>query len=1211
MPLFSRYQPPTLHVKKFLSQCLAAILIGLLFPAASLAADQNQKVTQLASLWSGEKSDAQQRAVPFSQLRDMPRALRQAVTLRLQGATLEEALRHIAEQTGLKFIYGQNTVVTGRTLSVELEDVPAHTALERVLRDTGRTLVLSSSGQLVLIEATAAPAASREQAARPQAHARPSLSKVQAALPKALRPTRAVRRPIEGTVTDADTGEPLPGVNVLVQGTQVGTATNADGRYSLDVPASAETLVFSFVGYQTREVALEEGRSTYDVALQPAVAYLDEAVVIGYGTAQQKNLTGAVSSIRAEELESLPSTMSPVEALQGQAAGVSVALSNGQPGSAPRVRIRGTSSLTGSNEPLYVVDGVPIVQASNIPFDVSTRSISNLNEDLNELGLSSPMANLSIGDIKSIDILKGASAAAIYGSRAANGVVIITTKRGGKQEPRFSGEYSIETQTAKTLDVLDVQSYREIMTEAAQNNPTYSDAEEILDPENEFFRDANTDWEEEVEPAAPVTHNFTVSSSGGSELLSYLASFTALNRSGVIEGSGFEKYSGRVNLDFDLSSRLRFGTNLNLSYSNQDASDPSLVNRIYSFRPDIPVRSEDGSFATVEGSSFQNPVALTNARNNNETYLLLGSAFGQFDIIEGLLFESRLSLNYNNGQQESFYPGYLNRGGRSFTGAPGAGYGQESNSTSYFHLFENTLNYDNTFADKHSVSGVIGASWQGNSSDYTQAAAEGFPEGGILTNLSSASEVLQASSYATESGLVSYFSRLQYGYDDRYLLSVSGRFDESTRFAPENERGFFPTAAAAWRLSEESFMQGADFLSNLKLRASVGVTGQQDIGPYQWRSLFVSETYAGLPATVQSTLGNEALKWETTTQYDAGLDFALFNSRLRGTLGYYVKNTEDALYVDTPPGSTGFTSISANIGDVQNRGLEFELEGDYAIGEDFRGTVGGNISFNRSKLTKLNTLDFDEEDGVIRVPGGAFLREGEPLGLHYGYVVEGIIRSEEELEELNARAPEDEFYQDGDTAPGDFRFKDLNGDGIIDSQDQKVIGNAQPDFLGGLSSSFAYKGVQLDALFTYSVGSDILWLRQRERINVRFNPDNLSTDVLDRWTPENRDADQPRVVSGDPNRNARTSDYYVHDGSYLRLQNLRLAYTLPASLTQGAFGGRVQVYARATNLFTLTGYPGPDPANSVINYGNNLRMGIDFSRYPLARSYGLGVRMNF
>lgn len=1106
------------------------------------------------------------------------------VSLNLQDVRFDAALQKLADQGGLRLIYGSGTVQTDARVSVRFEDVTLSEALQVMLMDADVRAEVTGSGNLVLIPAP-----------------RPLPLPVQ-------EEEEAIVYVVSGQVTSSEDGLPLPGVNVHVEGTTIGTTTDSDGRFAIDVPDGQQVLVFSFVGFAPQRIEVA-GAATLEVVLEPSVNVLDETVVIGYGTARKADLTGSVASVRTETIERLPTMLSPDRALQGVAAGVEVVQNNGQPGSAPRVRIRGTNSLSGSNEPLYVVDGVPVVPESNIAFDPATRTGSNLNEQLNELGISSPLANLNLSDIESIDILKDASAAAIYGSRAANGVVIITTRRGRlNQRPTFTADYSLTTQTPKTLDMLDAPGYRTILTEAAQNNPTHSQSQLILDPDVPYFGDANTNWRDVVQPEAPVTHSVAISSSGGSQTLRYLTSFSALNQSGLLRGSGFERYTGRLNLDTDVSRRFRIGTNLSLSYGNQDASDASLLDRIYTYRPDVPVYQSDGSFAAAPNYSFANPLALSNARNNNETYLLLGSAFGQFDLIDNLTFETRLSLNYNNGQQISFYPGYLNRGGFSSAGGPGGGFGLQSTSTSYFHLFENTLTYTADF-DAHSVTSVIGASWQGNSNEYAQTAGRDFPDERVLTNLSSAATIVFATGHATRSGLASYFGRVNYSYNGRYLLTLSGRMDESTRFAADNKRGFFPTIAGAWRISEEPFLRNSGLVSDLKLRASAGVTGQQDIGPYQWRALFTSESYGGLPATVQSQLGNDALKWETTTQYDGGIDFALLDYRLRGTVGYYVKNTKDLLYVDTTPGSTGFGSVTANIGDIQNRGLEFELEGDFNLTDELTGSLSGNISFNRSKLVRLNTLDFDEEAGLIRAPGGAFLQEGQPLGLHYGYVVEGIFQSQAEVDARNEAAP-GAYYQAAGTGPGDFIFRDLNGDGVINALDQTVIGNAQPDFTGGFSGRLSYRGVDLSALFTYSVGYDLLWLSQRNMINIGFNPLNASADVLDRWTPENP-TDQPRVAMGDPNQNARVSDYYIHDGSYVRLANLNLSYTLPASLTERAMAARVQVYATGTNLFTLTRYPGSDPENSVVNFGNNLRMGIDFSRYPLARSYSMGVRMSF
>ncbi|WP_221420207.1 TonB-dependent receptor [Fulvivirga sp. M361] len=1015
---------------------------------------------------------------------------------------------------------------------------------------------------------------------------------------------------IKGKVLD-ERGNGLPGASVVVTGTTIGAITDIDGNYTLRVPEDATTLTFSFIGYTSFKEEIS-GRTEVNVTMNPDIAQLQEVVVIGYGNVERRDLTGTVSTIKAKDMEALPVNINIDQALQGQAAGVYVVQESGQPGSAARVRIRGSTSLLGSNQPLYVIDGIPVVATSNIPSNAN-----NLNGELLNEGVNSPLGNINTSDIESVNILKDASATAIYGSRAANGVIIITTKRGGEgQKPIFNANFSVNRGEAQTVDLLNAEQFRGVWTEAVVNSgSTNGFAQSVLD--STYFGDADTNWEDEVSVTNPVTTNFNLSASGGSKNTKYYVGLGIRDQDGVFENSAFERYSLNLNLDTELSDALTIGTSISLSHSNQIIPDPGLLNTINRFRPDVPVFDENGDYFVSGTFREQNPVALSTAKTENVTSLLLGSVYGQLDIFEGLYFKSFLSFNYNAGNRESFYPSHTGQGGlNTITGALGSGYAVHGNSDLLSHVWENTVHYDRQL-DKHLFNAVLGVSWQGDQSSYLEASGEGFPQDDVLTNLGSATSDFLIDSYESENGLTSYFGRVNYTYDDRYYITLAGRVDGSSKFADNNKWAFFPTAALAWRISSEEFMSGARIFDDLKLRASIGVTGQQDFGDYQWRTLFESSTYGGLPAVVQNQLGNSDLKWETSQQFDLGLDFSMLSGRLSGSVVYYQKSTNDLLYFANIPRNAGFTRVISNLGDTENEGIELELTADIIRSENFGWQLSGNISRNRNRLTSINDDFLDEDTNTINPPNtGSRLKVGEPIGLIFGYVADGIFQEQSEIDALNASAPDGSYQRDG-TAPGDLRFLDINGpdgipDGEVNAFDQTIIGDTQADWFGGFTNTLTYKGLTLTALFTYSIGNDLFWESQRVGITFAsaFASENKIAEVLNNWTAENP-TDQPRSVFLDPNDNDRFSSYYVHDASYLRLKNISLSYQLPASiLKRTKFINTCVFHVSATNLLTFTNYPGADPETNNL-FNNDVSSGRDNNRFPQARLYSGGVRISF
>lgn len=1107
----------------------------------------------------------------------------QRLTLSKKHVSLEEVFAEIRKQSGYDFIVDGQLLRQGHPLDVDLVDVSVTEALDEVLRDQPFAYRIHDNTVVI----TAKPA-------------------IKISLP--------VQQVVSGRVTDV-AGKPISGVSIQLKvGSTVAqskAATANDGSYSIQVPAGDATLAFSHISYMTTEVPVN-GRSQINVTLQEKYTAIEETVVIAYGNQQRKNITGSVATITADQLKDLAPVVNLEESMKGFAAGVMVEQQSGQPGAATKVRIRGSSSLIGSNQPLYVVDGVPVIAESNIPSDGSTQNAQLINQ-----GLNSPLNNLNPQDIESMSILKDASATAIYGSRAANGVVIITTKKGSAtQKPSYQVNTSFAVQEAQTMKMLSLEQFRLLWTEAA-NNSTQTNAFLTAIRNGTYFGSANTDWRKELGVSNALTKQYNASASGGNERLRYYASIGHTDQEGTFKGAGFERYNMLVNMELSATDYLKFGTSINLSSSDQQSLGADLLTNVYSFRPDLPVYNEDGSYTFSPFFARENPVAMSKMTDRNNTFLLVGSAFGELQFARHFRLKSALSLNYNNGNQRSFYPSFTNLGGFNINTGLGLGYAQEGTSRILSHLWENTLNYGRLLADIHQLDVVVGASWQGDSNGFLKASGQGFPQDEVLTNLSSATTNFLIQSNRTQSGLVSYFGRANYTLLDRYIVTASARTDASSKFGQDSQWAFFPTAAVGWRVSEEPFMQSVTFLDELKLRGSVGVIGQQNFGPYQWRTLFESDSYDGGPALIQNQLGDNNLRWELTTQTDIGLDFSLFNNRLSGAFDYYHKLTDDLHYYTNIPISTGFVQTVSNLGTTRNEGLELTLDGQLIKGKDFSWSMMVNVSRNWNTLVSLNDDYLNSTTGMITPPsGGGVLQIGKPVGLMYGFAADGIIQNQAELDALNAGAV-DGVYQMALTAPGDLKFRDISGpdgvpDGKITAADQTVIGNSLPDFWGGFSSTFRYKGIRLTALFNYSIGNDLRWGSQSAATNFQGGSfgENKWDIAMNRWTPE-RPTENPRAVFGDPNQNARISSYYVHDASFLRLNNLILEYTLPQHiLSRTNFLNNLQVFGTATNLMTFTRYPGPNPETTNL-FNNDVSAGLDNSRYPVAKTFTLGLRAGF
>lgn len=988
-------------------------------------------------------------------------------------------------------------------------------------------------------------------------------------------------RHIKGVVLD-ETGASMPGVSVVVKGTTNGVATDIDGNFTLNVKAGTIVL-FSFVGYQSQEINVGD-KTEFKINLQPEAKRLDEVVVVGYGTTKVKDLTGSVASVGAAELEKTSAT-NVASILQGKAAGVMVSTGAAKPGEPVKLRVRGSTSLEGSNEPLYVVDGVPVEQ-----------------ED---------MISINPTDIQSMDILKDASAAAIYGSRAANGVVIVTTKRGRQSsKPQLSLHHytGIDTEI-KNFSLLSADQYRAVMKTAAKNTlavePGNKAAQGIMDGTS--LMDANTDWYDLLSQTA-ITNNTELSVRGGGDKVKYFASFAVTTQDGVIKGDDLSRYSGRLNLDWDITNKLKFGTNISLAYTQQNRSGQGLW-QIKKFRPDVPVYDENGDYYKIGGNT-DNPVALTNITNKSDDYRFTGTFFGELELIEGLRLKSSLAISKNIGFVTKYSPSYL-EDGSGYGRYKGKGY--EGSNQSHRTLWDNTLSYTRAFGEVHEVDAVAGVSFENSENRSFSATGVDYPMDEIMNNLGSAATPYGVDGSSAGNGLLSTFGRVNYKLLDKYMFTFTARYDGSSKFGQNTRFGFFPSGAFAWKLNKESFLKDVHQINELKMRVSAGVTGTQNIGNYNNKDFYGNNDYMGVPGITPTVLGNKDLKWETTKQYDVALDYALFDYRLTGSLAYYYKDTDDLLwYVSFPPSLLPFRGMYKNVGRVVNQGWEFMLNADILREKAVKWDISFNMAGNRNRVKSLISEGSGDWAGQGNMHGSSeVLAEGYAVGSTLGYRTKGIFQSYEQINEYDKRAQEQSggkanTYNGTEVKPGHLILEDVNGDGFINTKDRVIIANPEPKVFGGFSNNLSWKGLSLYAMFNFSIGGQRLYSNTMQNIPGQLS--NLLDYNLDnRWSPTNPDSKLPALYVDDavPAQN----DLMVHDASYLKLSNLRLQYELP-QLFKSKFYKSGQVYFAVSNVFTLTRYPGIDPAmagSTTSNYGGN----YDSDAYPGVRTYTMGLKLNF
>ena len=1011
---------------------------------------------------------------------------------------------------------------------------------------------------------------------------------------------------VTGTVISAEDQQPLIGVSVVVKGTLQGTATDVHGMYRIDVPADA-VLQFNYTGFQILEIPVD-GRQTIDVTMTTDEQLLEDVIVVGYKKEIKSNVSSAISSVKAKDIENLP-LLGVDQALQGQAAGIQVTQTTGSPGDDIAVRIRGAGTL-GNNNPLYIIDGVP--------------TTANINM-------------FAISDIESIEILKDGASASIYGARSANGVIVITTKKGKSGAPTFHFDTYYGVQEANRLpELLNAEEYLLLRNEAIQNSnelrepvrqlPTYDPA--ILDTLSD------TDWLSEVFRTAP-TQRHSLSASGGGENSSFYILGEYFNQEGVFRKQGFDKYLLRFNGDLG-SKRFKLGNNLSLSYTDRDVIGASgdgagPGNELSGIRyaliaaPVFPVRDDNGNIIptssllgdpTLYGDGNANPVAFINATNwNIQRYRFFGNVFAEYNILDNLKFRTNLGADLLF-QNETIFKERLSVAIYDPTSL------SRGNVTDRNLIWNNTLDYSTSIGaqDQHYFSALLGMEAIDNRTDFLGASARNFfsanPNFHFIDN--SVTEELgdiDASGIATEWGLLSYFAQIGYNYKSRYVFNASIRRDGSSRFGEGNRWGNFPAVSAAWNISQEPFFQNINTISHLKLRASWGQLGNQEIGIYPFSSLvetgiivypFGEGIVTG--ATVLET-GNENIKWETTTQTDIGIEMSFLEDKISLLADYYYKRTEDILVrVPIPQSAGAFNPPYVNAGTVDNKGFEFTATIRANTGE-LRYDVSANIATVKNKVVSIAGTEpllggFGLSDGPI-----TRTEPGHPLGSFYLYKMEGIFQTQEEID---AHA-----FQDDQTRPGDIKFADLNGDNVINDKDRAHLGSPFPDFTYGLNLSLRYKNFDLSALVQGVQGNDVYFLYGNFAYEVPLRGFNSYSDLLNRWTPTNTNTDIPRVSVDDKNRNRRISTRFLEDGSYLRLRNLTLGYDLSPIIKSGSIKSW-RIYVSGQNLLTITDYSGLDPeiqANSNDTRGydvsSDLAVGIDWGTVPAPRILLIGMNLNF
>ena len=1057
--------------------------------------------------------------------------MRAQVTLNATGKTIKQVIEMLEEQQDYSFFYSDKLADLEKTVNISANNENIASVLGKLFQGTNIAFKVEPDNQIVL-----------------------SL--------KGQRPNPNQRtRKISGTVTDGQ-GEALVGVSIKVEDSTTGTITDLNGAWTLNVPADSR-LTFTYIGYFPQTIRVSADKSVYNITMTEDNQLLEEVVVIGYGSMKRKDITTSVSVVSTSDIDERP-LIDAAQALQGKAAGVQVVQPSGAPGTGMSIRVRGATSVQASNEPLYVVDGIP----------------------------SDNISGLSPNDIESIQVLKDASSAAIYGARAANGVVLITTKRGKAGTPQVKlSAYAGISMLGKKIDALNTEQYKELMKEL---RAVSSVAPDIPESEHRY-----TDWTDLFFKTG-ITQNYQLSLSNGTDKLQYFVSGGFSDEQGIVDKAKFQRYNFRTNIDSQQTKWLKLALNFSYSHTlgswvNENSSSMrsgsilSVINTppfMQKWDPENPGQYDESAY----GSRILNPLAANDPDNTTTTDYLKGSLGLVFDLAKGLQFKSTFGINLSNEHWDYFLDPNTTSDGRASKGRV-----EESYSRNLEWLWENILTYDRSF-NKHNLSLMGGATQQRAIANGASLAgfdlSASYPD---LHSIAAANQIDKdaCTSYASAWSLASFLGRVAYNYDSKYLMTVNFRADGSSRFAPGHRWGYFPSVSAGWRISSEKFMQPLqEVVNDMKIRVGWGMNGNQSgIGNYDYLAIMsasrvtptTDNLYPGM-AIAPYSAANTELTWEKTTQWNAGIDVSMFNSRLTFSLDAYYKKTTDLLLTVSLPDNVNLPGgITRNDGEMTNKGMELALSSQNFTGA-FKWSTDFNISFNRNKLTKLglNKVYYYAEMYETR-ENAIILKEGLPLGTFFGYVSEGV-----------------------DPETGDIIYKDLNDNGVIDPNDRTTIGCAQPDFIYGMTNTFSYKGFSLSVFLQGSQGNDIF---NASRIDMEGMIDfrNQSTAVLDRWKRPGMITDIPRVGNVE---NIHNSTRFVEDGSYLRLKTITLSYDFQPKWLKKISLSKLQAYVTGQNLLTFTNYKGYDP--EVNAYGSDaVAQGVDYGTYPQSKAVIFGLNVEF
>ncbi|WP_405383175.1 SusC/RagA family TonB-linked outer membrane protein [Maribacter sp. LLG6340-A2] len=1007
---------------------------------------------------------------------------------------------------------------------------------------------------------------------------------------------------VSGVVSDTN-GEPLPGATVVKKGSTNGVVTDFDGKYTITNVDSNDTLIVSYIGFTAEEVVVN-GRTTIDITLTESLSQLDEVVVIGYGTQLKEQISGSVASVNMDQLEKVPQ-VSVDQLIQGRAAGVSVTNNSGRPGGAVSVRIRGVGSINASSEPLYIIDGVPVSGDSR---GATANSSGNL-------------AGLNPSDIASVDVLKDASATAIYGSRGSNGVVIITTKKGKKSGGKinYSG-YTAVQQPTNIQPVLDLPGYAALQNEM---NEIFQLPQQV-----EYLRPdllgKGTNWQKEIFDIA-FLQNHQVSFSGGTDKTQYYLSTGYTNQEGTVKGSGFDRTSLRLNLDSQITDKIKVGLNLTVSRTNESIINNGNTNGVIALalksNPGVAVFNADGSYAgpvTANEIALAVPNAIAVLENNDNDLRkdqLLGNLYAEIELFNNLKFRNEFggNIGYNKNTifQKSFAYGAISFDNPTLT---------KVNQNNDYYIIKNLLTYSNQFAGKHNVTILAGHEAQESSYNGVTARGSGFVDNNQPTLNNADADTYVIDEYKGSNALESYFGRLIYSFDSRYSVTASIRADGSSRFTEDNKWGYFPSVSGAWQVSNESFMENFDAVQNIKLYGGYGEVGNQEISNNPYLALLrTNATDLGSAFSVVN-IPNPDVKWETSKQINLGLDFSLFNNHLNTTVEVYRKLNSDFLFqlglTDFVLGGTGPGSIAppwVNLGEMENKGIDVTLNFDTLSTGNFSWNSTLTFSHYRNEVLQLvdgltinGQASLDDTNQVLTET-----KVGEPIGVFYGYETDGLFRTVDDLNNapIQFGQPVGDASVIGRTWLGDVKFKDVNGDGVVDGSDRTVIGSPHPDFTFGWQNTFNYKGFDLGVFVQGSYGNEIFNGLNRSLTGSNLVYRNQLESVTDYWNIQNPNATHPRYTSNST-PNILISDRYVEDGSYLRIQNVRLGYQIPAKVFEKMGLSKVNIYTSVQNLYTFTNYSGYDPEVGALNQ-NPLLTGMDNGRYPIPRTFTFGVDIDF